>query len=82
MLALISSIPTAVREGFDVQDLPSRAIPVSQEQMSQVFGGCSAEGSLCAAGWECCNKNARNQCLGCNGNIFGRRGRRCGPVAC
>ena len=33
MLALISSIPTTVREGFDVQDLPPRATPVSAEQM-------------------------------------------------
>lgn len=38
MLALISSIPTTVREGFDVQDLPLRASTVSAEQISEVFG--------------------------------------------
>ncbi len=39
MLTLISSIPTTVCKGFDVQDLPLRATPVSVEQISEVFGG-------------------------------------------
>lgn len=39
MLLNLSSIPTTVPEGFDVQNLPLRATPVSEEQMSELFGG-------------------------------------------
>ncbi len=55
MLALISSIPTTVREGFYVQDLPPRATSVSAEQMSEVFGGvCKPLGAQCRRSSECC----------------------------
>lgn len=48
MLALISSIPTTVREGFDVQDLPLRASTVSEDTLENVFGGrCLPEGASC-----------------------------------
>lgn len=55
MLALISSIPTTVREGFDVQDLPHRASTLSEEQMSKLFGGaCSPRGASCVNDDDCC----------------------------
>ncbi len=54
MLALISSIPTNVREEFDVQDLPSRSVNLSAEQMNQVFGGCVREGYRCYRDSDCC----------------------------
>jgi hypothetical protein len=38
MLALISSIPTNVREGFDVQNLPLRASNLSKVTLANVFG--------------------------------------------
>jgi hypothetical protein len=50
MLALISSIPTTVREGFDIQDLPLRASTLSAETLINVFGGkCFPAGVLCAS---------------------------------
>lgn len=50
MLALISSIPTTVREGFDLQDLPPRASTLSPETLTNVFGGnCLPAGVLCAS---------------------------------
>lgn len=52
MLDLISSIPTTVREGFDVQDLPLRAVPLTAEQMNEVFGACP--GRLCVIRANCC----------------------------
>lgn len=55
MLDLISLIPTTVREGFDVQDLPSRAISLSAEQMSKVFGGCVFDGGRCYIDADCCS---------------------------
>ena len=56
MLNLISSIPTTMREGFDVQDLPHRATPLSAEHLSKVFGGaCIKDGNICANDIECCN---------------------------
>ena len=69
MLALISSIPITVREGFDVQDLPHRATPMSQEQMSKAFGGgkCRREGALCVYGGQCCYKNRAGKLLACDG---------------
>ncbi len=57
MLTLISSIPTAVREGFDVQDLPPRATSVSAEQMKEVWGGlCSLIGQRCFRNRDCCSR--------------------------
>jgi hypothetical protein len=48
MLALISSISTTVREGFDVQDLPPHASTVSQDTLENGFGGrCLWEGASC-----------------------------------
>jgi hypothetical protein len=73
MLALISSIPTTMREGFDVQDLPPRATPMSQEQMSKVFGGCRREGSTCWVGSQCCYKNSAGRRLACDGPPWVRR---------
>jgi len=77
MLALISSIPTTVREGFDVQNLPYRATPMSQEQMSKVFGGGNCpgqpeysgrpEGATCLYGGQCCYKNRAGKLLACDG---------------
>ncbi len=55
MLTLISSIPTTVREGFDVQDLPSRAVTLSAEQMNKVFGGCVRDGGRCYIDADCCS---------------------------
>jgi hypothetical protein len=50
MLVLISSIPTTVRKGFDVQDLPLRASTLSAETLTNVFGGqCFSVGVLCAS---------------------------------
>jgi hypothetical protein len=60
MLSNLSLIPTNVREGFDVQDLPPRASTVSEEQMSRVFGGnhpnCSRGGQRCLLNRDCCSK--------------------------
>ena len=64
MLALISSIPTTVREGFDVQDLPSRSVTLSAEDLSKVFGGCVKEGGRCSKDSDCCcNKRYEFNCL-------------------
>ena len=41
MLNLISSIPTTMREGFDMQDLPHRAASISLEHLGEVGGGSS-----------------------------------------
>lgn len=73
MLAIISAIPTTVREGFDVQDLPHRATSVSAEQMNKVFGGCKGEGGICISGAQCCYKNAAGQRLACDGWVPNRR---------
>ncbi len=55
MLILISSISTTVREGFEVQDLPPRATPVSAEHMSEVFGSaCKRTGGICWVKETCC----------------------------
>ena len=71
MLAQISLIFTTAREGFDVQDLPHRATPMSQEQMSEVFGGCRGRGRLCVFGFQCCSS------LQCRGGILEDKARRC-----
>lgn len=56
MLDLISSIPTTVREGFDVQDLPPRASTLSEEQMKKMFGGeCKPRATQCWYSGECCS---------------------------
>ncbi len=61
MLTLISSIPTTVREGFDVQDLPARASTLSEEQMKKMFGGeCKPRGAQCWYSRECCSR----RCVG------------------
>jgi len=62
MLVLISSIPTTVREGFEVQDLPSRSVTLNAEQMSQVFGGCSKRGKRCYIDADCCGNTPINRC--------------------
>jgi hypothetical protein len=56
MLALISSIPTTVRAGFDVQDLPPRASTVSEDTLENVFGGvkCGGTGAFCFNTTDCC----------------------------
>jgi hypothetical protein len=65
MLALISSIPKNVREGFDVQDLPHRASTLSEEQMSKLFGGaCSPRGAKCTFDRDCCKRAP--DCVGLN----------------
>jgi hypothetical protein len=49
MLDVISSIPTTVHEGFDVQDLPPRASTLSEVTLENVFGGnCGANRAYCA----------------------------------
>jgi hypothetical protein len=48
MLTTFSSIPTTLREGFDVQDLSPRASTVSEDTLENVFGGrCLREGASC-----------------------------------
>ena len=61
MLTLISSIPTTVREGLEVQDLPPRASTLSEDTLEKVTGGtCLPAGALCASpralltGRKCC----------------------------
>ena len=56
MLALISSIPTIVREGFDVQDLPPRASTLSEDTLENVLGsiGCGKVGKFCINTTDCC----------------------------
>ena len=55
MLTLISSIPTAVREELDVQDLPPRVTPVNAEQLKEVFGGaCTGAGGFCVINIRSC----------------------------
>jgi hypothetical protein len=63
MLLNISSIPTTIREGFDVQDLPSRSVNLSAETLSKVFGGCLKHGSRCHGDGDCCcNKKYEFNC--------------------
>lgn len=65
MLDLISSIPTAVRAGLDVQDLPLRATQVSAEHLSEVKGGddgCPRQPSRCDR--DCRKKGKVGQCRG------------------
>ncbi len=72
MLALISSIPTTVRDGFDVQDLPLRATSVSVEQMSEVFGGDCFSGSMftsCTSG-PTLSDRARSRCRNTNKGVL------------
>jgi hypothetical protein len=72
MLTLISSIPTTVREGFDVQDLPPRASIVSQNTLENVFGGASS----CLGIGASCNPNPPFlRC--CPGSICSGFTRRC-----
>lgn len=48
MLTTISSIPTTLRKGFDVQDLPPRASTVSEDTLGNIFGGkCLPAGLPC-----------------------------------
>ncbi|MEA5604851.1 hypothetical protein [Nostoc sp. UHCC 0252] len=48
MLAQVSSIPTTMREGFEVQYLPFRATPVDADHLKKVFGGaCRGAGEFC-----------------------------------
>jgi hypothetical protein len=64
MLVLISSIPTTVRQGFDVQDLPSRSVTLSAEDLSRVFGGCVKQGRRCGKDADCCcNKQYEFNCV-------------------
>jgi hypothetical protein len=45
----ISSIPTSMHEGFNVQDLPPRASTVSEDTLGNIFGGkCQSVGTFCA----------------------------------
>jgi hypothetical protein len=57
MLTLISSIPTTVREAFDVQDLPPRASTVNEDTLENVFGsiGCGRRGDFCFNSTDCCS---------------------------
>jgi hypothetical protein len=57
MLTAFSSIPTNVREGFDVQDLPLRATSVSAEQMKEVVSGakCRPYQAQCWSSTVCCS---------------------------
>ncbi|MEA5604852.1 hypothetical protein [Nostoc sp. UHCC 0252] len=68
MLDLISLIPTTVREGFDVQDLPHRASDLSEDTLANIFGGwCIRKGHICAFSADCC-RSAPN----CIGKLFRR----------
>lgn len=68
MLTLISSIPTTVREGFDVQDLPHRAASVRLEHLSEVGGG-SAQGFGCPNEYSCSSycRSIKYRCGYCEG---------------
>ena len=55
MLDLISSIPTTVHEGFNVQELPARASTLNEDSLKAVFGGaCYNERHLCFQTVNCC----------------------------
>lgn len=65
MLTLISSIPTTVREGFDLQELPPRASSMSAETLAIVFGGefdlCSPR--LCRTDEDCVRSVKCRRCI-------------------
>jgi hypothetical protein len=63
-----SSIPTNVRDQFDVQDLPARASSVSEDTLKMISGGvCYVYGS-CSYDFQCCSA----RCYGGGGVL--RRG--------
>jgi hypothetical protein len=74
MLALISSIPTTMGKGFDVQDLPPRASTVSEDTLENVFGGAAS----CLGIGASCNPNPPflRCCPGLTCSAFTRRCRR------
>jgi hypothetical protein len=41
---------------IDVKDLPHRATPLSEEALSQVFGGCIHEWQVCSNNSDCCSQ--------------------------
>jgi hypothetical protein len=72
MLPNLSLIPTNVREGFDVEDLPLRASTVSEDTLENVFGGrCLPEGASCNP-----NPPFLRCCPGLTCSAFTRRCRR------
>jgi hypothetical protein len=52
----MSSITTALRQKFELQDLPARAMSLGEDMLSEVFGGCKGGGQPCRPGakGECC----------------------------
>lgn len=44
MLTINSSIPTTVREGFSLQDLPQRVSTLNEEILENIFGGQTSPG--------------------------------------
>lgn len=40
---------------IDVKNLPVRAMPLSADALSQVFGGCIHEWQVCTSNADCCS---------------------------
>jgi hypothetical protein len=52
----MTSISTVLRQGFELQDLPTRAISLDEDTLSQIFGGCKKTGEECSpAKNDCCD---------------------------
>lgn len=59
MLNQILSIPTTVRAGFDVQDLPPRASALSEDSLENISGGrarCRPIDAFCITDGDCCSR--------------------------
>ena len=56
MIHLSLSIPTIVREEFELQTLPFRGAPLSEKTLQTVFGGCGRLGDICRKNSDCCQE--------------------------
>lgn len=71
MLTAISSIPTNVYEGFDVQDLPPRASTLSTENLVNVFGGKRCFWQRCRTTADCVRTAGCPWCVKSTYSSFG-----------
>jgi hypothetical protein len=71
MLTAISSIPTSVREGFDVQDLPLRASTLSEDTLRKVFGGERCFWQRCRTTADCVRSVGCRRCVKSTYSPFG-----------
>ena len=44
---------------IQITDLPPRARGLTDDQLSNVFGGCGIDGSICQRGKDCCSEHCK-----------------------